>query len=90
VEHPDRILLSVLRRIAAIVPAAALLMSCSSVGIGMTIPIGIGGVSVGINSDGTVSGGVGIGTGGVSVGVGGTARLPQAPASAASDAAGRP
>lgn len=57
--------------------AAGLLLGCTSVGVGISLPIGgIGGVSIGVGSDGRVSGGVSVGSGGVSVGVGGTAQLP--------------
>lgn len=63
-------------RLAAVFSLAAL-AGCTSVGIGLTLPIGgLGGVSIGVGSDGRVSGGVSVGTGGVSVGVGGTAQLP--------------
>ena len=69
---------------------AALLAGCSSIHIGIGLPIpGIGSVGVGVGSDGRVSGGVSVGTGAVSVGVGGSAQLPRsadAPASAASAA----
>jgi hypothetical protein len=71
---------------------AALLAGCSSVHIGIGLPIpGIG--SIGVGSDGRVSGGVNVGTGAVSVGVGGTTQLPrsaEAPASAASGVAAKP
>ena len=69
---------------------AALLAGCSSVHIGIGLPIpGLGSIGVGVGSDGRVSGGVSVGTGAVSVGVGGSTQLPRAadsPASAASAA----
>jgi hypothetical protein len=65
---------------------ALLAGGCSSVSIGIGLPIGgIGNVGVSVGSDGRVSGGVAVGTGGVSVGVGGAATLP-APDPAASAA----
>jgi hypothetical protein len=67
--------------------AAAVLVACSSVGVGVSIPIGgFGSIGVGARSDGTVGGGVSVGTGGVSVGVGGSGRLPQKAEPAASAA----
>lgn len=64
-------------RAAGLALAACGLVGCTSIGVGLSIPIGgIGGVSIGMGSDGRVSGGVSVGTGGVSVGVGGTAQLP--------------
>lgn len=64
-------------RAAGMALAACGLVGCTSIGVGLSIPIGgIGGVSIGVGSDGRVSGGASVGTGGVSVGVGGTARLP--------------
>jgi hypothetical protein len=81
-------------RLAALALPAALLAGCSSVHIGIGLPIpGIGSVGVGVGSDGRVSGGVSVGSGAVSVGVGGSAQLPRAadaPASAASGAAAKP
>ncbi len=57
---------------------AASLAACSSVGLGISVPIGgIGSIGVGVGSDGRVNGGVSVGRGGVSVGVGGTAELPR-------------
>jgi hypothetical protein len=71
----------------------ALVSACSSIGIGISLPIGgFGSIGVGVDSSGRATGGVAVGTGGVSVGVGGTAELPrsapspQPPASAASAA----
>lgn len=65
------------RHALAAVLTTGLLVGCTSIGVGLSIPIGgIGGVSVGVGSDGRVSGGVSVGRGGVSVGVGGTAQLP--------------
>jgi hypothetical protein len=79
---------------AVLLPAV---VACSSVGIGISIPIGgIGSVGVTVGSDGRVGGGVSVGVGGVSVGVGGTADLPkpkaepQAPEAAASAASAPP
>lgn len=61
----------------AVAAACMLVAGCASVGVGLSIPIGgMGGVSVGVGSDGRVSGGVSVGHGGVSVGVGGTGQLP--------------
>ncbi len=58
--------------------AAVALGACSSIGIGISLPIGgIGSVGVSVGSDGRVGGNVSVGTGGVSVGVGGTAELPR-------------
>jgi hypothetical protein len=58
--------------------ALVVLAGCSSVGFGISVPIGgIGSVGVTIGSDGRVGGNVSVGTGGVSVGVGGTADLPR-------------
>lgn len=58
--------------------AAALLAACSSVRVGVGLPIGrIGGASVSVGSDGSVGGTVGVGSGGVSVGVGASGRLPE-------------
>ncbi|MBX3638206.1 MAG: hypothetical protein KF683_22775 [Rubrivivax sp.] len=58
--------------------AAALLAACSSVRVGVGLPIGrIGGASVSVGSDGSVGGSVGVGSGGVSVGVGASGRLPE-------------
>jgi hypothetical protein len=69
-----------LRLATAAVVAAAMaagISGCSSIGLGISIPIGIGSIGVSVGSDGRVSGGVQIGQGGVSVGVGGTADLPR-------------
>lgn len=84
---------------ALAIGTAALLAACSSVRVGVGLPIGrIGGASVSVGSDGSVGGTVGVGSGGVSVGVGASGRLPEkktepaqaqsadAPASAASAA----
>lgn len=58
--------------------ATALLAACSSVRVGVGLPIGrIGGASVSVGSDGSVGGTVGVGSGGVSVGVGASGRLPE-------------
>ncbi len=64
------------------------LSACSSVGVGISLPIpGVGSIGVGGSSDGRVSGGVSVGTGPVRVGVGGSGRLPERPASAPEAAA---
>lgn len=56
----------------------AALSGCSSLGIGVSIPIGGPfGVGVGVGSDGRVGGSVGVGVGGVGVGVGGSTQLPK-------------
>ena len=68
-----------------VLPLAVLgLSACSSIGLGISLPIGgIGSIGVGVGGDGRVSGGVAVGRGGASVGVGGTANLPRSiPASA--------
>jgi hypothetical protein len=77
-----------------LIAAVAALAGCSSVSIGVGLPIGhIGGISVGVSSDGRVHGGAQVGSGAVNVGVSGSGRLdsgkprPQAPAEAASAAA---
>jgi len=59
--------------------AAGLVLAsgCTSMGVSIGLPIPGGGVSVGVGSDGRVSGGVAVGTGGVRVGVGGTAQIPR-------------
>jgi hypothetical protein len=52
------------------------LSGCSSVGVGISVPIGsIGSVGVGLGSDGQVSGKVTVGRGGLGVGLSGTAEL---------------
>jgi hypothetical protein len=62
----------------ALAVSAVGLVGCTSVGVSIGLPLpGMGGVSVGVGSDGRVGGGVVVGTGGVSVGVGGTTRLPR-------------
>lgn len=67
------------RRRAAL-PAVLLatwLAGCTSVGVGIALPIpGVGSVGVSVDSSGRVGGGVSVGTGGVHVGIGGTAQLP--------------
>jgi hypothetical protein len=64
-------------RAVGLVVAALSLVGCTSIGVGLSIPIGgLGGVSIGVGSDGRVSGGVSVGGGGVSVGVGGSTQLP--------------
>jgi hypothetical protein len=74
--------------------SAAVLAACTSVGVGISVPIpGVGSVQVGGDSSGRVGGGVNVGVGGVSVGVGGSGQVPrrkdgtpEAPATAASAA----
>ena len=64
---------------------------CTSIGLGLSIPIGgLGSIGVGVGSDGRVSGGVAVGRGGVSVGVGGTADLPRPAPEPAETAASAP
>ncbi len=64
-------------RVLPLLAATAVLAACTSVGVGISVPLGgLGGVSVGVDSSGRVSGGVTVGAGGVSVGVGGTTQLP--------------
>jgi hypothetical protein len=54
----------------------AALAGCSSVSIGVGLPIGhIGSIGVGVSSDGRVHGGATVGSGGVNVGVSGSGRL---------------
>ena len=74
---------------SVVTAAAALLAACSTIHLGIGVPIGgVGGVQVGVGSDGRVSGGVVVGRGGVSVGVGGSGELPRSvPASPAASAA---
>lgn len=62
-------------RLIVVVLASLLLMGCANTlgRVGVSVPIGgFGGVNVGINTNGTLSGSVGVGAsrGGVSVGVG--------------------
>ncbi len=87
------------RRAAWVALGLLMLAGCTSVGIGLSLPIGgLGGISIGMGSDGRVSGGVSVGSGGVNVGVGGTAQMlpPQDPpargrsASSAASAASSP
>lgn len=69
--------------------SAALLGGCSSVGVGIGVPVGPVGVGVSVGSDGRVGGSVGVSRGGVGVGIGGTLprrSSPPAPASGASSA----
>lgn len=64
-----------LRHVAlgAAASAALLISGCSSIGLGVSVPIGpFGSVSIGGNSNGGVSVGAGVGVGGASVGIGGT------------------
>ncbi len=64
--------------LAAVASAAILISGCSSIGLGISVPIGpFGSISIGGNSNGGVSVGAGVGVGGASVGVGGT--IPTAP-----------
>lgn len=46
--------------------------ACSSVGVGIGVPVGPVGVGVSVGSDGRIGGSVGVSRGGVGVGVGGT------------------
>jgi len=65
---------------------ALILSACTSMGVGLSVPIGPANVGVGMGSDGSLRGGVGVGVGGASVGVGGTGRLPaSSPTSSTSD-----
>ncbi|MCW7540356.1 hypothetical protein OOT46_21210 [Aquabacterium sp. A7-Y] len=52
------------------------LSACSSVGVGLSVPVGFGNVGVSIGSGGRIGGSVGVGRGGVGVGIGGSTRLP--------------
>jgi len=74
-------------RWTAALSLVATLASCTSVGVGVSLPFPGGSVGVGVDSSGRVGGGVYVGSGPVSVGVGGTAQLPPlappTPASAA-------
>lgn len=63
-------------RTGAWLAGAAVLASCTSVGVGIAIPFPGGSIGVGVNNSGQVTGGVSVGVGGVSVGVGGAAQLP--------------
>jgi hypothetical protein len=56
---------------------AILVAGCSGARVGLSVPVGIGGVGVSVGSDGRVGGSVGVGRGGVGVGVGGTMSLPR-------------
>lgn len=73
-------------RCLALVGLAAGLAACSSVGLGISLPLGrIGGVGVTIDSAGRVGAGVSVGAGHATVGVGGSVQIPPAadpPASA--------
>ncbi|MCM5680991.1 hypothetical protein M8A51_15810 [Schlegelella sp. S2-27] len=51
--------------------------ACAGARVGMSVPIGFGGVGVSVSSDGRVGGSVGVGRGGTGVGVGGTMSLPR-------------
>lgn len=80
-----------MKRIHTLVVAASavlLLAACSSVGVGISLPIpGIGSIGIGGTSDGRVSGGVSVGSGPVRVGVGASGRLPAADAAASAASA---
>jgi hypothetical protein len=80
-----------MKRLHTLVPALSalvLLGACSSVGVGISLPIpGIGSIGVGGTSDGRVSGGVSVGSGNVRVGVGASGRLPAADAAASAASA---
>ncbi len=74
--------------LVALLASAGLLAACSSVGVGISLPIpGIGSIGVGGTSDGRVSGGVTVGSGAVRVGVGASGRLPAADAAASAASA---
>lgn len=74
--------------LVATLGAAGLLAACSSVGIGISLPIpGVGSIGVGGTSDGRVSGGVSVGSGPLRVGVGASGRLPAADAAASAASA---
>ena len=78
------------RRLLALLVLPAF-VGCTSIGLGLSIPIGgIGSIGVGVGSDGRVNGGVAVGRGGVSVGVGGTAELPRPAPEPAEPAASAP
>lgn len=78
-----------MKHFAVAAAVVAGLTACSSVGFGVSFPIGgVGGVGVGVSSDGRVGGSVGVGTGNVSVGVGGSTTLPRGADPAASAASG--
>lgn len=69
------LLMSAVTRCSVVVAASLLLTGCANTlgRVGVSVPIGgFGGVNVGINTNGTLSGSVGVGAshGGVSVGVG--------------------
>lgn len=69
----------------------AVLAACTSVGVGISLPIpGVGSITVGGDSSGRVGGGVNVGVGGVSVGVGGSGQLPRGKAGGPDGAASAP
>jgi hypothetical protein len=79
---------STIKRMALVglsfVASITLLAACSSVGVGISLPVGpFGSVSIGTSSAGGVSVGAGVGVGGASVGVGGT--IPTSPSSPADE-----
>jgi len=58
--------------------AALALAGCSTVGVGLSLPIpGVGGVGVSVDSSGRVGGGVTVGGPGGSITIGGSGRLPE-------------
>ena len=60
-------------RLATGAAAVATLAGCSSIGVGMSVPLGrAAGVGVSVGSDGRLGLGLGVGRGGVNVGVGGS------------------
>ncbi len=70
-----------LQRLAFYAVALAALVGCSSMSFGIAVPIGsIGGAGVSVNTDGWISGGVGVGGSGGAVSVGGSGQLPPRPA----------
>lgn len=64
-------------RILLFVSCAVLASGCAGARVGVSVPVGFGGVGVSVGSDGRVGGSVGVGRGGVGVGVGGTMSLPR-------------
>ena len=64
-------------RLLSLLCGVALVAGCSGARVGLSVPVGIGGVGVSVGSDGRIGGSVGVGRGGVGVGVGGTMSLPR-------------
>lgn len=83
-------LFSVRLSVTGFVGAVAVLAGCANMttGIGISLPIGgFGSIGVGVNSNGTVGGSVGVGAGPATVSVGTSGQLPSAaPASAPASA----